>query len=448
MTEVSKNPAIRNLPDVGYYISKEGKKQEINESESHIHRQNALTGMNVEAHKLTNDILTYFPKGFAGSKNSNFYEFLSLGKIPYLIGSVLLIALYTAAIGKNNHKLSEKTGGIIDALKHRGEYSKQSASAAMNVAKKMGAGVVLYGIGKWLSKKVSHKLIHASTGVNLDMKYTNIVTELPEPGKKIGMKRIEYPGVFDSADFPRKDLIAMDSQLNHDNIYYYEDKLAKKAGFKDNLNAPNQTMWPKIRELKVRTTALENINQYIAAATGVAIGAQESFEKLDGSKLKFNKKFISKFFENISEIKEEAITKKLGFQKIQAIKPQFGKIKNITGFKEKLKFAGKELKTLKNYVKTAIDKTSAGAFINVLRNNINQGKYGIINNAYLSLKGAVKELWRGTPRNKITKNYGKVLIIGTVASTLLTWLIPTINFKKNPNTMKSKIDTKKGYEVC
>ncbi len=435
MTAVSKNPVINSLPDVGYYVSKEVKREEINTNESHIDKQGALTGVKTEAHKLTNDILTYFPKGFSGSKNSDFYEFLSLGKVPYLIGSMLLIALYTAAIGKN--KL--KTGDLLDIVRRRGEYDSQSASAAMNVAKKMGAGVVLYGIGKWLSKKISHKLISASTGVNLDMKYTNIIKEVPEPGKKIGMTRKQYPGVFDSADFPRKDLIALDNQLNHGNLYYYEDKLAKKAGFKDKLNAPNQTMWPKIRELKVRATALENISQYIAAATGVAIGAQKSFEKLDGSKFKISKKNLHAYFDTLSEIKDEFLKN----IQIKVAKPNFGNIFKAQGINGKLKSAGDEIKPLAEYVKTVYK-----SFKEAYGGKFKEGKLGPVNQLYLTLKGAVKDLWNGTPRNKITKHYGKALIIGTIASTALTWLIPTINFKKNPNTMKSKVDTKKEYEVC
>ncbi len=88
------------LPNIGYISSIEERKKRIFENEPHIHEQNALSGISAEADKLKNSMVSYFPKGFAGSKNSDFYEYLSLGKIPYLIGSIMLIALYRGAKGK------------------------------------------------------------------------------------------------------------------------------------------------------------------------------------------------------------------------------------------------------------------------------------------------------------------------------------------------------------
>ena len=218
---------------------------------------------------------------------------------------------------------------------------------------------------QYLSQKIAHKGIKASTGIDLDMLYLNKVNELPEPGQDKGLVRTQYPGVFSSVDFYRKDLLAKDSELNHGSIYAFDDKIAKKAGFKEKLNAPNQTMGPKIREVKARATAMENISKYIMAATGVALGAQKAFENI----------------------------------KIQ------NPFKKPTAILETLSSIGTALKD-----------------------------------------GAI-QLWKGTEKNKITKYAGKALIIGSAVSTLLTWLIPTIGFKTNPNTMKSKVDTNKEFEV-
>ena len=428
-------PIIESLPKTGYYVSKEEKKEKIYKNESHIYKQGPLSGVKAGAHRFYNDILTYFPKGFAGSKNSDFYEYLSLGMIPYVIGSAMLIALYSAA--------------------NKG-YNAQSAAAAGKVAKRMGAGVILYGIGKWLPKKIAHRLINASTGVDLDMRYVNKVNELPENGNDKGITRIQYPGVFDSADFPRKDLIALDNEINHDNIYAYEDKIAKKAGFKDKLSAPNQTMWPKIRELKVRTTALENIGKYITAATGVALGSQAAFENLkfinnssvktpllQGTNFK-EMDGMPDLFKNIKTIFGNfAHNRALGFRDmVRSLKDKFNSIKNIH-----------PIQTLKNMghdVKEVLDNRNGLPFKETLKNvgkqisKYTSGKGGI----FSTVANAFKQLWRGSDRNIITKHYGKVLIGGSVLATLLTWLIPTINFKKNPDTMKSKIDGKKDYEVC
>lgn len=339
-------PSVDKLPKVGYWVSKEEKKENFYKTESHIHKQGALSGVKAGAHKLTNNILTYFPKGFAGSKNSDFYEFLSLGMIPYIAGSATLIALY----------------GLT-----RGKMNAMDASGAGKAFKNAAAGVLLYGVGKYLSPKLAHKGIKHSTGVDLDMLYINKVNELPENGQEQGLVRTQYPGVFSSVDFYRKDLLEKDSELNHGDIYAYNDKIAKKAGFKEKLNAPNQTMGNKIRELKARTTALENISKYIAAACGVALGAQKAFGDM-----------------HFHSIKEKGASAILG-----------------------------NAKTILH-----------------------------------SLKEAAIQLWQGTNKNIFTKHAGKAMIIATVASTLATWLIPSKNFKTNPDTMKARVDESREFEVC
>ena len=328
-----KNPNPDSLSPVGYYVSDKEKKAKFYKHESHIYKQGPLSGVKAGVHKLTNDIFTYFPKGFSGSKNSDFYEYLSLGMVPYIIGSAMLIALRCAA-NKN--------------------FNQADSAAAGEIAKRAGAGVVLYGIGKWLSQKVSRALVHHSTGIPLDMRYIKKVNEVPEPGREKGLVRTQYPGVYDSVDFYRKDLLAKDGELNYHNVYHHSDIAAKKAGYKNKLNASNQTMNPKIKELKSRETALENISKYVSASLGVALGFQKAF----------------------------------------------GKIK---------------IKEPKSYI--------------------------------YALKNGFIQLWQGTNRNLITKHYGKALIIGSVLSALLTWIIPSKEFKKHENTLKSTVDTTKEYEV-
>lgn len=262
MTQL-KTQNYNNLPHIGYQVSDEDRKNNFYKYESHIHKQGPLSGVKVGLHKLTNDVFTYFPKGLSGSKNSDFYEFLSLGMIPNAIGSLGLIALYNLANSK---------------------YNAQDGAEAKINGKCFGAGVALYALGKWITPKLAKTLIHNSTGVNLDQYYINKVNELPENGQEQGIVRTQYPKVFASRDFYRKDLIAKDSELNHGDMYYFDDKIAKKAGFKNKLNAPNQTMSEKIRELISRETAMENITKYITAATGVALGSRAAFSNIIFSK--------------------------------------------------------------------------------------------------------------------------------------------------------------------
>lgn len=332
MQQIQNTPV--NSKPLGYTVDKEKKKEEHYKNESHIHKQGPLTGAKVAAHKLTNDIFTYFPKGFSGSKNSDFYEYLSMSMVPNLAGSFMLI--YTAC-GANKF------------------FNAKDAAGAKSAAKMAGAGVVLYAVGKWLHNKISNKAIKASTSVDLDLKYLNKCVELPEGKRDIGLVRTQYPGVYDSVQFYRSDLLTRDAEINHGNRYYYDDKVVKKSGEENIQNASNQTAGPKIRGLKARATALQNIGKYIVAATAVALGFQKAFADMNPKS-----------------------------------------IKSIAS----------------------------------------------------SLVEGAKQLWKGTERNALTKHFGKGLIIASAASTLLSWLIPTLAFKSNPDTMKSKVDTKKEFEVC
>ena len=51
----------------------------------------------IQGNRLINAFTKYPIKGFKGSKNANFYEFLTMGTVPYLIGSGMLMAVFTAA---------------------------------------------------------------------------------------------------------------------------------------------------------------------------------------------------------------------------------------------------------------------------------------------------------------------------------------------------------------
>ncbi len=334
MTQVN-SVNLESIPRNTYLVSKDERKEKFYKTESHIHKQGPLTGLKAGVHKFTNDIFTYFPKGFQGSKNSDFYEFLSLGIVPYIVGSIAMVALY----GLCNKQLQ-----LAD---------KPFALANM---KNVGMGTALYALGRWITPKISHTVLHATTSIPLDLKYINKVNELPEPGQEQGLVRTQYPGVYDSVQFYRSDLTSKDAELNHNSIYYHDDKVAKKAGFKDAHNAStNQIAGPKIRGVKARATAIENIAKYITAGTGVALGFQKAFSNMN-------------------------------------------------------------FKAPQTWLNT--------------------------------FKEAIIQLWKGSDRNLLTKYAGKTMIALSIIGTTLSWLIPLVAFKKNPETMKSKVNTEKEFEVC
>ena len=269
---------VENLPNVGYLVSDKEKKEKFFKNESHIYKQGPLEGVKVGAHKLYNDVLTYYPKGFVGSKNSDFYEYLSLGMVPNIIGSLMLMASY----GLVNYKFS------ADDARFANISFKQAAS-----------GVVLYALGKWAFQKFARTVINKFTDVNIDLFYKKQVIELPELGQEKGLVRTQYPKVYDSVQFYRSDLLTKDGELNHNNAYYHDDKIVRKVGYKDKKNASNQMASEKIRGVKARTTALENIGKYVLAATGVALGSQNAFGKID---LKSPRTIVNAFKEGAVEL--------------------------------------------------------------------------------------------------------------------------------------------------
>jgi len=347
---------VNKLPANGYIKpSREEKKAKIYKDESHIPKQNAFRNIDTNVKKLYNDVLTYFPKGFKGSKNSDFYEFLSMGLVPYLIGGATMIAGYGAA---------------------NPGFNCMDRKFASKICKEAAAGVVLYGVLHAASRKLSRTLINASTGVDLDLKVLNKCYEVPEPGQDAGLVRAEQGEAFSSVEFPRIDLLEQDAELNHGDKNYYYDKITRKMGYKERLNAPGQIANKKIREVKTRAQAMENIIGYIPAVTGVALGWQKAFGDL--------------------------------------------RLNRIFNFKNK--------------------KIAPVVNLSVIPKNIK-----ILGS---TLVKAAKQLWEGNTRNNVTKNFGKVLIIGAVAATVANWLVPTAAFKKKPDTLKSKVDTNKEYEVC
>ena len=244
-----------NMPKNAYYASEEAH-EKLSSTSDRIIKKTPLTGARIVADKLVNSVFTYAPKGMAGSRNSNFYEFLSMGLIPNIIGSAMLIALFNLV----NHK-----------------FRNPDRQFAAIPGRKMTYGVIFYAIGKWLGSKLINKGVQLKTGVDLEMPYKKVVTELPEYPGDTDLTRIEYHRVFESADFPRFDLInKMGEQKG--NRFLWWDKIAKKMGFKKPLNSPDQTIQEKVREIIIKATSAKYISSYFWAALGVALAAQEPFE--------------------------------------------------------------------------------------------------------------------------------------------------------------------------
>ena len=217
------------------------------------------TGLKIQADKLYNGFTKYPLKGLKGSKNSNFYEFLTMGIVPYLTGSATMIAVFN---------LASKF------------FDTEAAKSASKLGKKMGLGVLFYGIGKTLSKKLVETPVNMKYGIDVNLPYKKAIHELPDKDNKDNLKTFEYHKAYESVDFPRWDLFYDNKDLGEKRNSYYV-QVGQKLGIKDNdLEHADQKVKPIIKEKVVKTRLYSTLSSYLWAATGVGIAMQKPWESL------------------------------------------------------------------------------------------------------------------------------------------------------------------------
>ena len=255
----------------------------------------------IAIHKMANTLSEYPIKGFKGDKNSNFYEFLTMGMFPYVAGGLTFIALFN---------------GITKY------FPQKDVEKAQKYGLGMALGVIFYGIAKEISKKFISVPVKLKTGINLEEPYRKVVDLIPdgqvntykiEENKdgsrtlKEDNKAIEYHTTFESVDFPRMDLYYQMGKGKNRNEYF--DKIAEKNGFGTNLADSDQEVKPFIKEVVVKARTAQTLSQYLWAAVGVGLGVQEPWKNLlkleyrntDKTFFGFTKECISTFGESLIE---------------------------------------------------------------------------------------------------------------------------------------------------
>ena len=217
---------------------------------------NPFTYTRIGLDKFTNAFTLYPAKGLKGSKNANFYEFLTMGTVPYLIGSAGLMAVFNFA------------------NKYFSPFDKMQAS---KIGQKMALGVLFYGVLKTLSKQFISRPVNMLTGVDTDRPYAKVIYELPDNIYDTDITSIEYHKVFESVEFPRWDLLYGDPAKGQKRNFRY-DKIAKKLNMGENLNDSDQETKPRIKEIIVKSSLAKSISSYLWAATGVALAFQKPWE--------------------------------------------------------------------------------------------------------------------------------------------------------------------------
>ncbi len=219
-------------------------------------KNNLATRTDIGIDRLLNAFTVYPAKGLKGSRNANFYEFLTMGNVPYLIGSLMLMNVF---IGPSN------------------SYSHFQQTIAKPLGKKLALGVVFYGLAKNLSKSLISKPIQMMTGIDIERPYAKVNYELPDDVNDTDIISIEHHKVFESVEFPRWDLLYGDVGKGEPRNFRY-DKIAKKLGMGQNLNDSDQEVKSRIKEIIIKSNLAKNISSYLWAATGVALAFQKPWE--------------------------------------------------------------------------------------------------------------------------------------------------------------------------
>ena len=249
---------VNNIKNPIYFSadSNDKEKKSLDYDHDTLLPNNPLTNARIGMDKLTNAFTLYPAKGLKGSKNANFYEFLTMGTVPYLVGSAGLMAVFNFA----NRFFSP--------------FDKVQAS---KTGQKMALGVLFYGVLKSLSKQLISRPVNMLTGVDTDQPYAKVIYELPDSINDTDITSIEYHRVFESVEFPRWDLLYGNADKGEKRNFRY-DKIAKKLNMGENLNDSDQETKPRIKEIIVKSNLAKSISSYMWAATGVALAFQKPWE--------------------------------------------------------------------------------------------------------------------------------------------------------------------------
>ena len=235
-----------------------------------------------------------------------------MGTVPYLLGSGMFMVGFNCVKGS----LSPK--------------------ARLN-GKKMGLGVVLYGIMKTLSKHLVTKPVELATGVDTEMPYENIVYPLPKEAGEAANIEIQHQQrkIFDSKEFYRKDLLHRD----------YYDKIAKKLGLGEDLNDSITEASPIIQSIVAMSNLAKSIASYSWAAVGVMLATQDSWSNFFDAFTNRQKQpnvGDSKFIGGVKNFGKNAwnVTKAFGTSLVDSSKSLWNGNPAYSGFK---KHAGKTL---------------------------------------------------------------------------------------------------------
>lgn len=236
--------------EINFRSKKTSDEKKKSDRETRILPNTIKTRLEQGTQKTMSAFFDYPVKGLKGDINSNFYEFLTMGIVPYVLGSGAFMFVFNCV-----NKYLDAKGEKISS----------------NMGKKLALGVVFYGVLKNISKHLVTQPVKAATGVDTEMPYQNIVYNLPKEAGEDANINVQYQQrkIFDSKEFYRKDLLSRE----------YFDGIAKKLGLGENLNDSISETSPIIQNIVATSNLAKSISSYCWAGLGVALANQDSWIK-------------------------------------------------------------------------------------------------------------------------------------------------------------------------
>ena len=232
-------------------------KKEIYGPADSVLNNNFITRTRISLDKGIKAFTVYPAKGLTGSKNSNFYEFLTMGTVPYLVGSATLMGVFNYAD------------------KYFAPFERVNSS---KIGQKLALGVIFYAILKNLSNSLIDIPVKLKTGIDTELPYAKVIHELQESPNDYNLTSIEYHKIGESVDFPRWDLLYGNTGRPETHNQFF-DKIAQKNGLGENLNDSDQEVKPIYKEVLVKSTLAKRISSYLWAGVGVGLAFQKPWEE-------------------------------------------------------------------------------------------------------------------------------------------------------------------------
>ncbi len=242
---------------------------DIKNKDTHAHHDqimssDILTKLKADM-KNASSLPDYAKRGLKGDPDSNFFEYLSLGNIPYYIGGPVLTSMFLMGATDNN---------------------LQAKASAIKKAKHIGVGVGLYYLASSLANKLIDVPVKIFRGIDLNHPYKDVVDCRAIDKKGYSPTKTEYHKVFESIDFTRWDLMhdekyPKDFKPKDYNVINKEfNKLSKKFGINDDAKDSDSVLKPYIKKLIIASRAFKYALTIPLVTLGVGLAAQKPWGDL------------------------------------------------------------------------------------------------------------------------------------------------------------------------